>query len=297
MKDGNVQDAKLYNVKDYLSTGETADVSLAVSSCGSPVVMKRLSKRGTQRILVDNEVKAGRVLEHPGLVRFRDYFQDEINHYIVLDYIHGKDLLAFMEDRDFKPLPEKVARVIFVQMLNAVEYCHSHGVSHKDLKMENVMVDRSMRISLIDFGLCEFISNDQLSDSYVGTPEYVAPEVLQLVPFSPYKADIFTLGEILFCLLTGTLPFDLDQRLSLLRSGIKPEVSFDDLNYLSDLAKDLLGKMLEADPDLRIGLKEVKEHPWTRKSSFTVRHKGWKHKHCKKEILCRLEDCPTSYAC
>lgn len=209
------------------------------------------------------------MLKHPNIINFRDYFEDKESHYIVLDYIRGKDLLSFMQDRDFEPLSERAARSIFLQIIDAVEYCHERGVSHKDLKMENVMIDKQSRVSVIDFGLCEFLEKEGMSNAYVGTPEYVAPEVLQFIPFDPYKADVFTMGAILWCLLTGTLPFDLNARVELIKHGMKPEPDFDVVTDLSDSAKDLLENMLEADPDLRFSLKQVKEHSWTKKKSFS----------------------------
>ena len=171
-----------------------------------------------------------------------------------------------------------------MQIIDAVEYCHDRGVSHKDLKMENVMIDKQSRVSVIDFGLCEFLEKEGISKSYVGTPEYVAPEVLQLIPFDPFKAEVFTMGAILWCLLTGTLSFDLDARVELIKNGMKPAPDFDIAAELSDSAKDLLENMLEADPQIRFSLKQVKEHPWTKKKCFSKKllkphQHSHKHKH------------------
>jgi len=269
-------------VKEELSDVGNREVNIAVTGCGSPVVVKKIRKDiDTPKKLITNEVKAGQMLIHPNIIKFREHFEDKDNYYIVLDYIHGKDLLSFMEDRDFQPLMETVARSIFLQLLDAVEYCHERGVSHKDLKLENVMIDKQARVSLIDFGLCEFLGKEskRISKSYVGTPEYVAPEILQLIPFDPYKADVFTLGEILWCLLTGTLPFDLEYRVELLRNGIKPAPNFDIVTNLSESTKDLLENMLEADPDLRFSVKDVRKHPWAKKRSFSRESPTKPHQH------------------
>src|SRR5690348_14405931 len=108
-----------YTLRDLLSVGEMTRVNLATSHKGSPVVVKKMNKKQVEEEWVQNEVKAGKLLEHPGIVQFREYFEDKDNYYVVLDYISGKDLLSFLEDREFSPLPEAVARSIFLQLLNA----------------------------------------------------------------------------------------------------------------------------------------------------------------------------------
>jgi len=245
-------------------------VKLAMSMRGSPVVVKKMSKTEVDPSWVKNEVRAGSVLKQKGLVKFREHLEDELHDYVIVDYVKGKDLLEYMEDRKFKPLSEKSARKVIKQLLKALQHCHKLGITHKDLKLENVMVDKKLRTTLIDFGFCEFASHGEKSSKWVGTPDYAAPEIILKHPYSSYKADVYSAGVVLFSLLTGVLPFDLKKKCEILWSGQKPVVSWEEecLPNLSKSAKSLLDKMLEADPDLRPDLEAVLSHKWMKKKNL-----------------------------
>jgi len=276
-----------YIVRELIADGEITKVSLAKTFQGSPVIIKKINKKEVEAEWVENEINAGKTLKHEGLVNFRDHFEDNENHYLVLDYVVGKDLLTFLEDREFQCLPEVVARTIFRQLVTSIQYCHSKGVSHKDLKLENIMVDRRMRCSLIDFGLCEFVSTSGISSRWAGTLEYCPPEVLKKQAYCPYKADVFTLGVVLFTILCGVLPFDLKKRWQVIQRGEKPVVCWNEFLHVSKEAKDLLNGLLEADPKQRIGLEEIFNSPWMKMKTFTIHQNKTRlgHKKCRNTII------------
>jgi len=262
---------KRYNVKEELARGRSGTVELATSIRGSPVVIKKMQKRNVEARWVANEVKAGEVLKNKkGIVKIRESFEDDTHTYVVADYVKGEDLFVFMQKRDFHPLPEGQARKMVQRLANALRFCHEGGIAHKDIKLENICLDKRRRPVLIDFGFCEFSAPDVKSTRWDGTPEYAAPEVLLNLPFSSQKSDVYSLGVVMFILLTGLFPFELKKRCRLLQQGGKPKVDWTKDYYpaLSPSVKDLIDKMLEADPDKRTSLEGVLNHPWMKFGDF-----------------------------
>jgi len=259
-----------YTFQKCLSSGRSGSVMVAYNACSIPVVIKSMNKNSVRQDWVDNEVKAGLLLRNKSLVKFRDYFQDETHNYIVLDMVKGDDMWQFMQNRAWQPLTEKETKPIFKQIVKSIEYCHQMGVAHKDIKLENVMIDKKGKTTLIDFGFCEFASFVKLSTRYDGTLDYMPPEELLRHPFSPYKADVFALGVLLFILLTGFFPFELKKRCRQMSKGIKPQVDWkmDGLPSLSESVRDLLEKMLEPASDKRIDLQTLTNHPWMKRRYY-----------------------------
>jgi len=267
-----VSPVRKYRVTEELARGRSGVVELATSSRGSPVVVKRMSKKDVEPRWVANEVRAGEMLKHKkGIVKFREHFEDEQNDYVVADYVKGQDMFVFMQQREFKPLDERKSRGIVKRLAKSLLYCHKRGVSHKDVKLENICIDKRLRTTLIDFGFCEFATPDQKSIRWDGTPEYASPEVLLNLPFNPQKSDVYSLGVVLFILLTGLFPFELKKRCKILRRGGKPRVDWSKEYYpaLSEAVKDLLDKMLETEPEKRIDLVGVLNSPWMKKREIS----------------------------
>jgi len=263
--------ARRYNIKEELARGRSGVVELATSIRGSPVVIKKMQKRNTESRWVANEVKAGELLkDRKGIVKIREHYEDETHTYVVADYIKGEDLFVFMQKRDFRPLSEIQTRKMIQQLAKALRYCHQRGISHKDIKLENICLDKRRQPVLIDFGFCEFTSPETKSTRWDGTPEYASPEVLLNLPFDTKKADVYSLGVVMFILLTGLFPFELRKRCRLLQQGGKPKVDWSKNYYpnLSPSVKDLVDKMLQTDPEERISLEAVLNHPWMKRSNI-----------------------------
>eukprot|EP01118_Nematostelium_gracile_P008973 TRINITY_DN2_c0_g1_i2.p1 TRINITY_DN2_c0_g1~~TRINITY_DN2_c0_g1_i2.p1 ORF type:complete len:280 (+),score=57.64 TRINITY_DN2_c0_g1_i2:174-1013(+) len=260
-----------YVVKQELATGRSGKVDLAITQRGSPVVLKKMTKQDVEAEWVKNEVRAGQIMrDTKGIVRFREHFEDECHDYVVVDYVKGDDLFVYMQKRDFRPIKERQARVIIRQLTKALLSCHAKGISHKDIKLENICVSRGLKTTLIDFGFCEFAPTGHISTRWDGTPEYASPEILLNLPFSTRKSDVYSLGVVLFTLVTGMFPFELKERCRLLKAGGKPKVDWSKDYYprLSNNLKTLLDQMLEADPDQRISLDQVLDSKWIKKKDW-----------------------------
>jgi serine/threonine protein kinase len=268
-----------YKLERCISTTELSQVYLATNKKGKQVVVKKISSIRVSDELIRNEIYAGKKLRHPHIVKMLDHFESGFHSYIVLEYIKGMDLLQYMVQRDWKPLKDKEAKSLFKQLLQALVYSHKQGIVHHDIKLENVLLtSKRGKVKLIDFGLCEPVMDcSKLSQRWCGSFDYVSPEILQKLPYSGCKSDVFSLGVILYSMLFSQLPFDFKERVHEVVYSNRPHPSLkfptrDEETHIefnvNDLAKDLLMKMLEPDPKKRISLEDIVKHPWVKKASL-----------------------------
>jgi len=255
-----------YLIDMKLGAGVFSEVFSAVTKEGSPFALKRISKTNPKFNwkMVLREINAGKKLNHKGIVRFKDHFETSSNVYLVIEYFEGKDLYSLMEQMDFRPFDERIAKHLFRQIVKALEYCHSKGICHRDIKLENVLVDETGRLKLIDFGLCGGTANK--CDDFVGTADYAAPEVLLRRPYDGRAADVWSAGVMLYALLCGEFPFDVDELLRCLTHNCLPDLSWgvDNPYYqpLSPHARSLLESIFVVDPTARPTLKDLRKHEW-----------------------------------
>lgn len=242
------------------------------NAAGFLVVVKKLEKARVDHKLIENEISAGKMLTHPNLVKMLRSFEDSKYAYIVLEHVPGDDMFEYMDARDFAPFTEKEARHLFRQMCEALSYCHSKGVIHRDLKLENVMLlggPPHWRIKIIDFGLCDIgVRCSDLSYRWCGSVDYVCPEILLKQPYIGCKADVWSLGTTLYSMLYGQLPFSYKERSKIRTLAEHPKLQFPAEPPISEQGKDLLSRMLEPEPDKRLDLHQVMKHKWVRKKFF-----------------------------
>ncbi|KAI4963937.1 hypothetical protein ZWY2020_008651 [Hordeum vulgare] len=210
------------------------------------------------------EIIAMKLIKHPNVVRIHEVMGSKTKIYIVLEYVTGGELFDTIVNHG--RMREDEARRYFQQLINAVDYCHSRGVYHRDLKPENLLLDSCGNLKVSDFGLSALsqqLKDDGLLHTTCGTPNYVAPEVLEDQGYDGAMADLWSCGVILFVLLAGYLPFE-DSNLMVLYKKIS-DAEFTFPPWTSFPAKRLLTRILDPNPMTRITVQEMLEDEWFKK--------------------------------
>jgi serine/threonine protein kinase len=209
------------------------------------------------------EINSCAFMRHPNLVALHDFFWDDTNFYMVMDLCPGGELFDYIVKHD--KLDEPLAALIFSQIADALCYCHSLGVAHRDLKPENVLIDKFPRIKVSDFGLCGFINPDRKMQTFCGSPVYSAPECLSKVNYEGELSDIWSLGVILYSMVTGNNPWTVSNVPQMMSQIMSAHYRIPE--FLSADCVDLIGKMLRVMPHQRIRIEEILRHPWLNRAS------------------------------
>jgi non-specific serine/threonine protein kinase len=207
---------------------------------------------------VHNEVSILRSLRHPFIAEFFDFFEDESFHFIVLEYVGNGSLFDYIQSK--KQIKEEIVRRIFMQLLSVLQYLHEvKNIIHRDLKPQNIMLDENFNIRLIDFGLsiCLRASYD-VPPRQCGSPYYIAPEMILEQPHT-YKSDLWSAGNILYVMISGSPTFLENSLESLFRLIIKNEPDYS--NFSSTLA-EVLKSLLSKHPQKRANVLQIKEYEW-----------------------------------
>jgi eukaryotic-like serine/threonine-protein kinase len=215
-----------YLVKRVLASGGMADVYLATDRESSQEVVLKLPHMSLAGDLAafnryQRELEIARELEHPGLQKL---LSETNTPYMVFEYIEGESLRAYLSQRRTLELEEALS--IGRQLANILEYVHAHGVVHRDLKPENILIDVSGRVTLTDFGIALKLASRRLTFSHLsnaaGTPDYMAPEQVR-GERGDARTDVYALGCVLFELLTGRVPYPVDDALEAMRRKVETE--------------------------------------------------------------------------
>ncbi|KAK9900887.1 kinase-like protein [Cystobasidium minutum MCA 4210] len=245
-----------------------------------------IKERKVKYVTVEKETLA-RLDRHPGIVRLYYTFHDEHSLYFVLELAQNGEILKYLQE--FGSFQVNVARFYAAQVLSALEYMHKKGVIHRDLKPENILLDAHMRVKITDFGTAKLLQtsptaekfaeiNQSRSNSFVGTAQYVCPELLTAKPIPdpatdpeaaikalppPQAADFWAFGCVLYQFICGRTPFRAPNEYLIFQKITKLDYEFPD-DFPED-AKDLIRKLLVLDPQQRLGtakgVQELKDHP------------------------------------
>ncbi|KAK3126072.1 hypothetical protein QOZ80_7BG0613500 [Eleusine coracana subsp. coracana] len=250
-----------YELGRTIGEGTFAKVRIAKNTeTGEHVAIKILDKAKVLKHKLVEQIKREictmKLIQHPNVVRLYEVMGSKTRIYIVLEYVMGGELHDIIASSG--KLKEDEARRYFQQLINAVDYCHSRGVYHRDLKLENLLLDIAGTLKISDFGLSaisEQLKADGLLHTTCGTANYVAPEVINDKGYDGATADLWSCGVILFVLLAGYLPFEDDNTVSLYKkiSGAQ----FTCPSWFSAGAKKLICRILDPNPSTVRSLDDV----------------------------------------
>ncbi|CAO2628814.1 Sperm motility kinase Z [Lemmus lemmus] len=250
-----------YTILRELGQGANAKVMLAQHRLtGVPVAVKVLVREMSWREPAVSEVDILMAISHPNIVSLLQVIETEKNVYLIMEMAEGEQL--FRHVCEAGRLQEKEARGLFHQIIGAVGYCHDHGIVHRDLKPDNIIVDSSGRVKIIDFGLGTKVRPGKQLDRPGGPFQFGAPEFFLGVPYDGPKVDIWTLGVLLFFMVTGTFPFSAPTFSELWKQVVQGRYEVPD--QLSEELQGLIRHLLTVNPSQRPTVKEIERHSWLR---------------------------------
>uniref|UniRef100_A0A669DKQ8 Myosin light chain kinase, smooth muscle n=1 Tax=Oreochromis niloticus TaxID=8128 RepID=A0A669DKQ8_ORENI len=281
----------LYDVEERLGTGKFGQVFKLVEKSTKKVWAGKFIKAysAKEKENVRQEIGIMNSLHHPKLVQCVDAFEGKSDIVMVLEMISGGELFERIIDEDFE-LTEREVIKYMLQIIDGVNFIHKQGIVHLDLKPENIMCinKTGSKIKLIDFGLARRLENAGTLKVLFGTPEFVAPEVINYEPIS-YPTDMWSIGVICYILLSGLSPFMGDNDNETLSNVTSATWDFEDeaFDEISDNAKDFITKLLKKDMKARLSCAQCFEHPWLKQDTNTMKAKKLSKERMKKYILRR----------
>ncbi|AMD20945.1 HEL336Cp [Eremothecium sinecaudum] len=207
-----------------------------------------------------------------GIIKLYFTFQDEANLYFILEYAPNGDLLSLM--KKYNTLNEDCTRYYGAQILDAISHLHKHGIVHRDIKPENILLDKTMKVKLTDFGTAKLLDIQEETKSYdlhtrsksfVGTAEYVSPELLN-DNWVDHRCDIWALGCILFQMIAGKPPFKAANEYLIFQKVMKVQYAFSAGFPMA--VRDLVKQILVKNPDLRLSIPQIRKHPFFAEIDF-----------------------------
>ena len=272
-----------YKYGRLIGQGAFGKVNLGLNVLtGRVVAIKSFNKKNLDSPNNENmkkiiyETNLMRKLNHPNITKILEMFEDEKYILIIMEYINGGNLFSFVKKR--RKLTEKISKFLFKQIILGIKHIHSQNIVHRDVKLENILIDLNNTIKICDFGIGRILSSpDEFIHDQCGTPMYMAPEILSCskeIGYKGFPVDIWSAGIALYIMLSGSLPFSVKnendsliegnnnkkKNMALRKAIINSEPK--KIEKISDEARDLLHGLLNKDPNKRLTCDEILKHPW-----------------------------------
>ena len=259
---------------------------------------KTLNKNGDNMKKILYETNLMKKLNHPNITKILEMFEDDDYILIAMEYINGGNLFSFVKKR--RKLSEKTAKFLFRQIILGIKHIHSQKIVHRDIKLENILIDLNNNIKICDFGIGRILSSKkQMLYDKCGTPMYMAPEILlssKNKGYEGFPVDIWSAGISLYIMLSGTLPFNLknnndcssideenNNNIELQYSIIKKDPK--KIEKISDEARDLLKGLLNKNPNKRLTIEQILNHPWLKSDEKNMKNNKKYHLFTKAEMI------------
>ena len=222
------------------------------------IVPKTRLLRGNLEPQLEMEIRINQQIDHPGVVSVIDILKDHFNYYIIMEYCSAGDLFNYIVSRGH--IEEEEAKPILYQILETIQFLHKMRVTHRDLKPENILINSEGHIKLSDFGLSRFLGSDHLAHTPCGSPYYASPECMSGLPYNGLVSDMWSVGVILFAMLTGNIPWTKRNVAGLMEQIRKGAYTIPE--SVSPEARSLISGLMEVDPMKRLGIEAALRHPW-----------------------------------
>ena len=255
---------KFYKYGRLLGKGAFGKVNLCLHTLtGRLVAIKSINKEKIKNERQKKKIKLETTImetlsKSKNIVKIFETYETKKHICIVMEYICAGDLLTYIKKRS--KLTEPVAKFIFKQIILGIKHIHDNGIIHRDIKLDNILLDLDNNIKICDFGVSRKINKDDVMFEQCGTPAYIAPEILINKGYQGFGVDIWSAGVVLYAMLSGTVPFkgnNLKELHNLIISG-----DYKEIKGISIEAEDLLKNILEVDPNKRFKIEEILNHPW-----------------------------------
>ncbi|PAV88759.1 hypothetical protein WR25_24307 [Diploscapter pachys] len=251
-----------FEIIKKLGSGTYGKVSLAFDhKFDREVAVKLIKKSAIENkadlVRIRREIRIMSCLNHPNIIQIFEVFENKDKIILVMEYASGGELYDYVSRHG--SLPENEARRIFRQITSAVLYCHKHQIAHRDLKLENILIDHENGAKLADFGLSNYFSDKGLLSTFCGSPLYASPEIINGTPYKGPEVDCWSLGILLYTLVYGSMPFDgrdFNRMVRQIKRGAyyEPETP--------STASMLIRNMLRVNPERRADIFEIASHWW-----------------------------------
>uniref|UniRef100_A0A914C460 Protein kinase domain-containing protein n=1 Tax=Acrobeloides nanus TaxID=290746 RepID=A0A914C460_9BILA len=251
-----------FEITKRLGSGTYGKVSLAFDHKTEREVAVKLIKKSAienkqDLIRIRREIRIMSALKHPNIIQIYEVFENKDKIILVMEYASGGELYDHVSKHG--SLPESEARRIFRQITSAVLYCHKHKVAHRDLKLENILLDIDSNAKIADFGLSNYFNEKTFLSTFCGSPLYASPEIINGTPYKGPEVDCWSLGILLYTLVYGSMPFDgrdFNRMVRQIKRGAYYEPD------TPSTASMLIRNMLRVNPDRRADIDEIASHWW-----------------------------------
>jgi len=254
---------EFYRIGRLLGKGAFGKVNLGIHKLtGEMVAIKSLNKEyfvdeySKQKVMQEYSIL--KRLQHPSVIQLYETFESKKHILFVIELCAGGDLLNYVRRR--RKLKENVAKFVFKQLIEGLEHCHNRNVVHRDIKLDNILLNSKGKIKICDFGVSKLVRKGEKMKEQCGTPAYIAPEILLDKGYEGFAVDIWSAGIALHAILYGKVPFKANNMRDLNKVIMKGSYTLKE--GISLEAKNLLTRMLEPNPRKRITTSEILKHPW-----------------------------------
>lgn len=272
-----------YRIEKTIGKGSYGKVKLAYDQqeeryVALKFIARSSIKKSAHWTRIKREMNLLRVLDHPNVIRLYEVHETAQDFVLAMEYVRGQDLFDHIVGKG--KLEEGEARTIFTQLLSGLEYLHGKRVVHRDLKPENVMVDAGLNVKLIDFGFATLFDPKSELATNCGSPLYAAPEIVKGVKYVGPEVDAWSVGVVLYGMITGCLPFEDDNLKGLYGKICAGEYTIPE--HVSQEASALIRGLICVDPRKRLTMKQALRHKWLMNPMRT-------NSNCAQSVVLRYE--------